>query len=263
MPKAVQIERVRTLTRTSSWNGYMRGGLAPVVITGAIDRWPARTRWTFAFFKQAYGADVICPEVGLASGIGKITRLAPYIDYLDAPDQELEGFWASVADARPLLTIDDIPEGRPYLVEWNAFRKHPELLADVQPPLDFTDDWTTLLPSRVRFWLEQRFARHYYDVLVGPPGSISALHRLRPHVVLPEPDRREEACAAVFTGDTPFLYRGQVNPEAPDLARHPLFDKATPYEATLELETCFHAARLVASGARPRQVDHMQSEPLQ
>jgi hypothetical protein len=101
---------------------------------------------------------VICPEVGLASGIGKITRLAPYIDYLDAPNQELEGFWASVADARPLLTIDDIPEGRPYLVEWNAFRKHPELLADVQPPLDFTDDWTTLLPSRVRFWLEQRRA---------------------------------------------------------------------------------------------------------
>jgi len=231
----VQIARVRTPTRTEFVDGYMRGGGTPVVITGAIDRWPARTKWTFAFFKEVYGADMVCPEIGLASGIGRITRLATYIDYLDTPDQQLEGFWASVADGRPLRATDDIPEGRPYLVEWNAFRKHPELLADVQPPLDVTGDWTALLPSPLRSWLERRFARHYFDVLVGPPGSISALHFDFGHTFSFLSQIAGRKRVMLFSpADTPFLYHGQVNPEAPDPAHHPLFEQATPYEAILE-----------------------------
>ena len=72
---------------------HLRDGGKPVIITDATENWPARSKWTFEFFKTAYGSDPAIAWRGLMSGVGKVTTLSTYIDYLDAPSGDLPGVW--------------------------------------------------------------------------------------------------------------------------------------------------------------------------
>lgn len=208
----------------------------PLVITDATDRWPARTKWTFEHFRAAYGDDLVCPVFGLRSGIGKITKLATYIDYLDTPDEALTGFLTNVADRTPLETTDVVPEVLPYLTDWNAFQKHPELYEDIAPPFYFIDDWTRMLGAGVRELFERALKRVYYcDVLVGPAGTRSPLHVDYGHTLSCLTQIQGRKRALLFSpADSACLYDGRVDPEAPDLARFGSFAGATMYEAVLE-----------------------------
>lgn len=73
-------------------------------------------------------------RIGLGSGVSmggdvaKLTRLANYIDFIDAPATELPGFWVD-KKGRALQQAptehDDLP---PYLNGWRAFYNHPDYM---------------------------------------------------------------------------------------------------------------------------------------
>jgi Cupin-like domain len=236
MSSTVQIARASALVPEQFVRDHLQGVGTPLVVTDATDRWPAREKWTFESLKTAYGDDLVCPMFGSRSGVGKITKLATYIDYLDHPDQELPGFPTNVADRTALAGTAAVPERRPYLTDWNAFQKHPELYEDIAPPFYFVDDWTSALSVGVRDVIQRVLRRVYYcDVLVGPVEARSALHYDFGHTHSCLSQIRGRKRALLFSPrDSALLYDGRVDPEAPDLARFEAFAHATMYEAILE-----------------------------
>jgi hypothetical protein len=54
--------------------------LKPVIITGALERWPARSKWTFDFFKDHYGSlplEVDGRKLSMAQLIGEVEASTP------------------------------------------------------------------------------------------------------------------------------------------------------------------------------------------
>jgi Cupin-like domain len=235
--KRIQIERKSKVLPADITREHLRGVGKPVIITDATENWPARSKWTFQFFKTAYGSDPALAGLGLGSGIEKLTTLSAYIDFLDAPWAELPGIWTGKEigrDGRP----PPAPGGGPspfYLLGWYAFRQHPELYYDIAPTPYFVLDLVSALNPTVRDIFEWTSKREYSAVYIGPEGSLSALHRdyWNTHAYLAQIQGTKRAI--LFSPeDSDFLYGGQVDPEQPDFERFPLFDRATAYECLIE-----------------------------
>jgi len=233
--KPVQIARKQNLSPEDFARDYLQGIGKPVIVTDATDRWPARSKWTFAFFKTAYGSDLVSSPLGIGSGVAKVTKLATYINHLDTPNEEIPGFWVNARDGKPLSVVPEARESPPYLLGWYAFQKHAELYADIEPPPYFVSDWALALNSTLREVLEWTSEREYWSIYVGPAGSLSKLHRdfWHTHACLAQIHGRKRAI--LFSPeDSACLYGGQVDPERPDLQRFPLFDRVTAYECVIE-----------------------------
>jgi hypothetical protein len=120
----------------------------PIVCTGGIEHWPARSKWTFSWFRDTHGA-VVAPvewlkyhrnKEGAVERIGKVEPM-PLRDYLDAlvrDDGSLEGGYLI---GRDLLTA--IPELR-----------HDTLFPEVQ--------------------LSERLTERLF--FMGPRGAFTQLH---------------------------------------------------------------------------------------
>jgi hypothetical protein len=223
----IQIERKSKVLPADIAREHLQGVGKPVIITDATENWSARSKWTFEFFKTAYGSD---PAVAWC-GTGKATTLSAYIKFLDAPSAELPGIWMT-EDGRP----PQAAPGRPlYLTGWFAFRQHPELYDDITPAPYFVQDLVWALNPTLRDVFVRTSRRDYTAVFIGPEGSLSPLHRdfWNTHAYLAQIRGRKRAI--LFSPkDSDFLYGGQVDPEQPDVKRFPLFDLATAYECVIE-----------------------------
>ena len=234
--KRIQIERKSQVSQADIMREHLRGPGKPVIITDATENWPARSRWTFEFFKAAYGPDLVKAWFGIGGSPGpvKVTTLAAYINYLDAPLEELPGIWTNQhgEPAQPTPRRKGSPF---YLFSWPGFQGHPELYDDIQPAPYFVQDLVSELTPALRGLLEWTSKTAYTSVLIGAEGSLSSLHpdywsthaylaqiRGRKHAVLFSPENLD------------FLYGGQVDPEQPDFNRFPLFDCATAFECVME-----------------------------
>jgi Cupin-like domain len=237
--KRIQIERKSEVLPADISREYLQGIGKPVIITDATENWPARSKWTFEFFKTAYGSDPALAWLGRGSGTGKLTTLSAYIDFLDAPSAELPGVWTGKdigKDGRPPQPSASEGGTSPfYLLGWFAFRQHPELYDDIAPAPYFVLDLVSALNPALRDVFEWTSNREYTAIFIGPKGSLSALHRdyWHTHAYLAQIQGRKRAI--LFSPeDLDFLYGGQVNPEQPDFERFPLFDRATAYECVIE-----------------------------
>src|SRR5262249_13575872 len=234
----IQIQRKSKVLPADIAREHLWGVGRPVIITDATENWPARSKWTFEFFKAAYGSDVATAWLGVGSGIGKLTTLAAFIDFLDVAAAELPGVWTGKnidKDTRTPLAARGIGSPPFYLQGWFAFRQHPNLFDDIKPTPYFVLDWVSALSPTVRDVLEWTSNREYTAVYIGPEGSLSPLHRdyWNTHAYLAQIQGRKRAI--LFSPeDSDFLYGGQVDPEQPDLDRFPLFDCATAYECVIE-----------------------------
>ncbi len=232
--KRIQIERKSEVSPEDIAREHLRDGGKPVIVTDATEHWPARSKWTFEFFKATYGSDVATAWLGRGSGAGKLTNLSTYIDFLDAPSAELPGLWVG-RDGRPLRGAPAQGASPPYLLGWYAFRQHPELYDDIAPAPYFVLDLVLALDPTIREIFECTSAKEYWAVYIGPEGSLSTLHRdyWSTHGYLAQVQGRKRAI--LFSPkDSDFLYGGQVDPEQPDFKRFPLFDRATAYECVME-----------------------------
>ena len=83
--KGIQIQRKSKVLPADIARDHLRGVGEPVIITDATENWPARSKWTFEFFKATYGSDIATAWLGIGSSVAKVTTLSAYIDFLDAP----------------------------------------------------------------------------------------------------------------------------------------------------------------------------------
>ena len=236
--KRIEIERKSKLSQAEIAREHLWDGGKPVIVTDATENWPARSKWTFEFFKTTYGSDPGIAWRGLGSGIGKLITLSSYIDYLDLPLGELPGLWTGKKIGKDGLPPQDAPGQKTspfYLLDWYAFRQHPELYDDIIPAPGFLLDWALALSPTVRTVLERTSGAEYWAIYLGPEGSLSKLHRdyWNTHSYLAQIRGRKRAI--LFSPrDSDFVYGGKVNPEEPDFDRFPLFGHATAYECVIE-----------------------------
>jgi hypothetical protein len=233
----IAIERKKGLLLEEFRREHLNGAGRPVIVTDAAAQWPARTKWTFEFFKSAFGSDFVPVGFGLGSNVNvaKLTTLAAYINYLDTPGDELPGVWVSSLDMKPLRTAPPSPGLPAYLMAWHAFQRHPELYEDVEPHPVFVEDWVAPLDSALRGLFESVSERDFWSVYIGPGNSLSKLHQdfWHTHSCLTQIQGRKRAI--LFSPEeSRFLYQGQIDPEKPDFERFELFSHATAYECVLE-----------------------------
>jgi histone arginine demethylase JMJD6 len=203
-----QVDRRSGLSLREFQKDYLYPG-KPVVITDAIEAWPARSRWTMDYFKSRYAETLVTVyrlggERYDAAGT-EMMKLSLFIDRIQT----------SSFETYPHYVRDD----------WQLFLNHKELLSDYQVP-EYFFDWFVFLPGFMRLI--------YPRIFIGPKGAITPLHldiwgthawlaQLigRKRWILFSPDQRE------------LLYDCNVQPQNPDLQRFPLFRKSRPVECTI------------------------------
>lgn len=232
-PSRIAIERRQGLSPDRFYEEYLNGAGRPVIVTDAVDSWPARSKWSFEFFKSRYGGDTVTPAPELSSRSCKVMKLADYIDYIAAPGEISPGFWIDKAQGTPLKQPRETVELPLYLYGWDPFSRHPELFEDIRPSPYFVDDWLVLLPPEFRRLLQVTPYRPSW-VLIGPKGSLSRLHFdfFHSHAYLALIAGRKK-CVLFSPEDSDHIYRGAVDPEQPDPERFPLYERAAAYEGVI------------------------------
>jgi hypothetical protein len=227
--KRITIERRSGLSPEAFEREFLADGGRPVIITDAIDAWPARTKWTFDFLKSRYGSDLVHATPSLKSGISCTTKLASYFDHLESP-RDLPGLWLDTSTGRPTKLPEHLADLPPYLMGWGAFELHPELFDDLSPPT-FVSDWSTLLGPEMIAKLAEVGCPEFWSLYVGPAGTLSPLHRdfSSTHSWLAQLQGTKRAW--LFSpADGPLLYEGAADPENPDFSKHPDLSNATAWE---------------------------------
>lgn len=204
-PPLDSIDRVAALPHRELVRSYLRP-MRPVVVTDAIGHWRALRRWTPEFFRDEYGSTEVVVD-------GKTCTLRAYVEALFAATPEAPA---------------------PYLRNVLLEKWLPELMADISPlPRCITPNW---LDSRV---FPSRESMRTLEIFIGGAGArfptlhydgfhthawLMQIYGTKRYVVYP-PDQTE------------FLYPREgeeVNKSSiadldhPDLARFPLFARATP-----------------------------------
>jgi hypothetical protein len=198
-PAAAVIERRHRL----SYDEFRRDFLIPrrpVIITGALDEWPA-SRWTPATLREKYGASTVHIK-------DQPTTLGEYLDRVER---------SSVEDPVPYLRDQILKD------------VHPDIVADVTPfhPYIFPN-WLRgrYLPKPVSYQLNRP---SNVELFIGGLGTkLGELHYdfAHCHVALAQLYGRKQFW--VYPPEqSQFLYAtGIKDVEHPDLEKYPLFAKA-------------------------------------
>ena len=230
---ALPVERIAGLTPELFHQRYLTGSGKPVIVTDAMDSWRAVSRWSFDFFKARYGNDHVSPRIFNGVRRVKLMKFNGFLDYLDSPDAESPGLWIDAKTLRPCPAPAE-PGSTPLYLAWNVFRLHPELLDDIELSPKFVEDLLPLLPHGL---LNTLYNTSYFPggLMIGGKGAQVGLHYdfLRSHAYLAQVIGKKR-CVLFSPEDSGALYKGMVDPDAPDFEKFPLFRNAVPYECTLE-----------------------------
>jgi hypothetical protein len=167
----------------------------PVVLDGLAEDWPARSLWTFDFFRRHYGGRDVAVYPGPRKTDPRTMKLGSYLEYMEN-------------------TQDELPD---YLSRW-SLSSFPELAAQYRRPPHFTC-WSDRLPDELRptwKWL-----------YLGPRGSGSAMHRdfigsAAWNVLFVG----EKVWRFYPPNQRSQVYAGEVDAFRPDCVRFPLFSEA-------------------------------------
>ena len=169
------IPRVPSMSRPR-FASYLRDPAAPLVLTGAMDDWPAMRDWSPEFFADRFPDFPVrahAPQSAVAQ-FEVQTCVAAYVAYLRDPGRGLaEGVW----------TKGD-PEGLA-LTEWTLYAGNfnpahpgcgdPDLVFRYVPAMPaFVDDWLTMLDARFRERCMHMQSHHF--VYLSAPGGVTPLH---------------------------------------------------------------------------------------
>jgi lysine-specific demethylase 8 len=222
----------------------------PFVFVGALDRWPALRRWSFAMFRETYGEHVVSVEPGRLFDCTQVSRFGNVVGStrLRMPLRELID-----------RTSGDTPE-RLYLTEWRIFEDLPDLARDMPPdtirdpllsvtpkcyigpahtftPLhfDYAPNLTAHLVGRKR-WVAyppsetHRLYKYPWPGRLAHFSRVSSLERLRDHEAFPKLAAAASIETIVEEGEMIYMperWWHHVESLAPSISLH-LFWKTWP-----------------------------------
>ncbi len=209
----MSIERLRRPSRVEFEERFLRPQ-QPVVITGAMEDWPALTRWTNAYMRERAGERTV--RVSTAHrGV-----------HFKGGDKIIDYSAMKLSEYLELMGSQQISDGRLYAALVPIQKTLPELWPDVRFP-EYFDREACASPN---MWF-------------GPGSNVSPLHYDSTHNLLTQVRGRKRVLL-YHPGEIdrlyPFPFRNrshhisQVNLVEPDHARFPDFQKATPLEVFLE-----------------------------
>jgi lysine-specific demethylase 8 len=200
---------------------HMRPAGHPLLIRGWMADWRALNRWSFQFFKENYGTDPIVVSDD-SSGNTIETTIDEYASYLCDPD----------GDARLARLAAELNRDRPfYCLGYKPFAAHPELWDDISIP-PFVADWWPYFSAA---FTSAHFPKNQGWVFLAAAGSTARMHRDSHHTLtwLAQVAGRKEYYLFA-PEEAERIYRGAVDPSAPDLSRFPLSDQAAGLRCVLE-----------------------------
>lgn len=201
----------------------------PAVLTGVADRWPAVSRWDAGYFRRTLPDIPVQVEVWERERPGNDP--AEYLERVRRRPMRLGDFLQRIEAGGQ-------EAGSYYLAQYPLLHAFPALLDDVQPPEEYM-----VTPAYLPRALARRM-RLDPSLWIGPAGAVTTLHFDSSHnlfvqisgrkkVLLIPPEQSDE----VYFPCREFglhLHFSPVDVERPDLSRHPLFARATPWEVTVE-----------------------------
>ena len=207
------IERLNRPTRQEFEERFLRPQ-KPVVITGAMDHWPALKHWSNDYLRERAGTRAV-----------RVSTAHRGVHFKGA-NQILDYSSMSLAEYIELISSRQIADGRLYATVIPIQKTLPELWGDVAFP-EYFDREACASPN---MWF-------------GPGSNVSPLHydsthnfltqiRGRKRVLLYHP--REISRLYPFSFRERSLHISQVNLVEPDHARFPEFQKADRMEVFLE-----------------------------
>ncbi|WP_225887819.1 cupin-like domain-containing protein [Myxococcus xanthus] len=171
MPQA--IPRVPLVSREHFIASWEKAG-QPVIFTGAVQAWPAFSKWTFEWFRAMHGDVEITvrsalytwgalPGTSAPLGGARRMKLSAYLDEVGASSSlPLESDLDELADT----VLGKRPEDINHLVGPSLLRAVPSLREDVRFP-DYAPRWLNRLTES--------------SVWIAPRGTFAQLHRDRAH----------------------------------------------------------------------------------
>jgi cupin-like protein len=156
-PATRSIERREVLSREEFSHEYLSGSGKPVVVAGATDAWPARSKWTFDFFASRYGKETILAlDNPIKPTIGRRLELAEFLVYCQSAS---------------LSVLGKVPTPRPFYASYRPFSRHPELRDDFSH-FSFLENSFLQLRGELQSWYNENFGWLFF----GPKGTITPLH---------------------------------------------------------------------------------------
>ncbi len=211
------IERRDGLSPEVFQERYESGMRRPVVVTDAMQEWPAWGKWGFDFFAKQYGEErvVVTNRLSGATAARRI-KMGDFITYCQFPAFS------------PLSKNEtDTPF---YLTSFSPFVDHPELYGDFEDPY-FLSNLYRSLEGPLGDWYKQGFGW----IFIGPAGTLSPLHLdlFGTHAWLAQFHGRKRFLLFPKT-DFPYVYDGRPDFINPDLKAFPDLAKTRPVLAILE-----------------------------
>jgi hypothetical protein len=207
---ATQIQEIAPPTKADFFRLYVKRS-RPVVLKGAIRDWPAATKWSPAYFREAFGTREV-----------PVAEADPQGHFYDAKKGFHYARW-KISD------YVDAMEGKSPAAQYLSapvIEFLPELFDDIRMPAYCErSGW-----SRSRFWFAGR-------------GTVTPMHRDLPENLYAQVtgrkrfiffDRREARNMYSHSILSGVPNESRVDPERPDLKRFPRFAKATRYEGVVE-----------------------------
>jgi len=210
--QAFKIDRRSNLSWKEFDNEYLKKNL-PVIITDATVPWRARDTWNLDFLKEKYGKKLV-----RCRGMNEDIELQAYIDQ---------------------VLRSTVEKPTPYLRNLNIQTDFPELTGDITPRVIYTSpDWMSsrLLPDG---FPKKRLVNQLF---ISGRGTTIVLHYddWMSHNFISNV-MGVKHFTIFHQSDTPYLYPRSEDPlltQIPniytiDLAKYPLYSKATPIEFDL------------------------------
>ncbi|MCY0096409.1 cupin-like domain-containing protein [Hoeflea ulvae] len=219
----IQTVPIETLLLPGEFDAYVRPGGQPVIARGWMHGWPAMDKWDFSFFRDVYGDDPVkLAADSMSNEAAFVTTMAAYIGYIlsDATGSELSAKHAEIGAIRPF-----------YCTSYKPFAHHPELGDDFALPPFALDWWPWINPA----FQDAHFPNTQGWLLISPKGAASRMHIDSHHTITWLAQVRGRKTAYLFSPqDSEAVYKGAVDPAAPDYARFPKFRDATCHKCTLD-----------------------------
>ena len=231
--RARPIARVRDVSREAFAAAHLGPSAVPVIVTDAVERWPARD-WTIEGFAARFARDPVVAnspffhdEIDGLQPVQLRTSLADYARYVLDPSREPAGAWSQGSWAA--LQGNGVPL---YAPGYRVLALHPELERELPPSPYFADDLLRQLPPHLVHLLDRLPSPVHY-LFFAPRGAVAFLHHdyWDSHAYLAQLQGRK--FCLLFGPEDAERLEGVKDPVIRD-AGHSGLAEATPWSGWLE-----------------------------